>query len=411
MKAFNNLFLILRKAANGLALPVLQHPGMFFTAVSLLLLPFLFNILCKVGLLSFVCHTSHIPWIGFSVFSTTFVLAYVFCLLQRFLRIGKVFVVVIALLVTVDIFLTMTFGMGISQMSLQLLLQSNGGEAEEFLYTYVLKPSAVVLFLVVLAVCCVGLSGKADARLRERMWANRQTSSYIIAALLVVPALAGCSKLRAAFRLLGTDDTYSLTLMIRQVPKDVVTKTVFAVKCVMAQRREVDTMLAVASRVRVDSCRFTSPEIIQVIGESFNKHHSSLYGYEADTNPCLSARRDNGGLFVFTDAVSPYNSTGEAMKSMLSSTRARSGESWAEGPLLPTVFRKAGYRVALLDNQVVAKSDCTPWDYMLAFFMYEPTLMEASYDWCNSRTFPFDGKLVDVVRDSLLADAAQAMGG
>ena len=41
-------------------------------------------------------------------------------------------------------------------------------------------------------------------------------------------------------------------------------------------------------------------DIVVVIGESFNKYHSSLYGYSHNTNPNLLEERRKGNLYVFT---------------------------------------------------------------------------------------------------------------
>ena len=54
--------------------------------------------------------------------------------------------------------------------------------------------------------------------------------------------------------------------------------------------------------------------IVFVIGESFNKHHSSLYGYYLPTSKQLEIERDKGRLFVFNNAWTPTSSTNYAMR-------------------------------------------------------------------------------------------------
>ena len=44
--------------------------------------------------------------------------------------------------------------------------------------------------------------------------------------------------------------------------------------------------------------------IVLVIGESFTKYHSSLYGYELKTNPCLEKLKQDSLLFVYDNVES-----------------------------------------------------------------------------------------------------------
>lgn len=94
--------------------------------------------------------------------------------------------------------------------------------------------------------------------------------------------------------------------------------------------------------IRIDSCTYTSPNIIVVIGESFNRHHSSLYGYELETNPRLSKLEN---LVVFSDVITPVNLTSEAFKNFLSVSSLRENVEWFEAPLFPAIFLKNGYNV------------------------------------------------------------------
>lgn len=41
-----------------------------------------------------------------------------------------------------------------------------------------------------------------------------------------------------------------------------------------------------------DTCLYTSPDIILIIGESYNKRHASLYGYPLETTPRLRRRME-----------------------------------------------------------------------------------------------------------------------
>lgn len=85
--------------------------------------------------------------------------------------------------------------------------------------------------------------------------------------------------------------------------------------------------------------------VILVIGESFNKYHSELYGYKLHTNPHMAQELRNGNLFVFSDVVTPYNMTSHVMKNLFSVNSLMDNESWGMFPIFPAIFRDAGFKV------------------------------------------------------------------
>ena len=93
--------------------------------------------------------------------------------------------------------------------------------------------------------------------------------------------------------------------------------------------------------------------VVIIIGESFVKSHSSLYGYEKETNPRLIALRDSGDLFVYNKAVAPYTHTVECFKSMMSTYKREYEDStnWNECVSIPEVMRVIGYHTSWYSNQ------------------------------------------------------------
>lgn len=82
--------------------------------------------------------------------------------------------------------------------------------------------------------------------------------------------------------------------------------------------KELEQCREVLSKICVDACDFSVTNIIVVIGESYNRHHSSLYGYGLDTNPLLSKRE---GLLAFSDVISPINGTIVSFNDFMSTGR------------------------------------------------------------------------------------------
>ena len=114
--------------------------------------------------------------------------------------------------------------------------------------------------------------------------------------------------------------------------------------------------IAGGEKIQVDSCCFRIPDIVLVIGESYNKHHSQLYGYDKPTTPRQLAMAEEGSLIPFSDVVSSWNLTSFVFKHMLSLWAVGDSGVWCDKPLFPEVFRKAGYHVTFLTNQFLPKA-------------------------------------------------------
>lgn len=165
--------------------------------------------------------------------------------------------------------------------------------------------------------------------------------------------------------------------------------------------RDVETLVAATGQFEREpvSSTFESPNIVLVMGESFNKYHSSLYGYRLQTNPLLEKRRETGNLFVFEDVVTPSNTTSQVLKKCLSlrSEDMDGGDVWAGAPIFPAIFRKCGYRSLMVSNQVVRLRG-TPHDLKIGYYLNQNEIEASAFDARNPDKFPYDGELVDAYR-------------
>lgn len=142
--------------------------------------------------------------------------------------------------------------------------------------------------------------------------------------------------------------------------------------------------------------------IVLVIGESYNKHHAALYGYDKPTTPRLSRMARRRELTVFSDVVSPWNITSQVLKWTMSTQSIGTGHSWADGVLWPSVFRQAGWPVAFITNQYVPKPTRNKIDYSGSFFLNTQPLDSLAFDFRNLRKYQYDGQLLTEL-DSLPA--------
>jgi len=149
----------------------------------------------------------------------------------------------------------------------------------------------------------------------------------------------------------------------------------------------------------VDSCSYRSPHIVFVIGESYNKHHSTLYGYHLPTTPLQQRRADSGELYVFTDVVSPWNITSNAFLSFFSLWEHGAAQPAECYPLFPALFRKAGYEVRFFSNQYVTQGLIRSSTSQAGhFFLSDRQLCRQMFSFRNERTRSYDTGLLSQVR-------------
>lgn len=160
--------------------------------------------------------------------------------------------------------------------------------------------------------------------------------------------------------------------------------------------QQVQQLIQASDKIQVDSCSFRSPDIVLIIGESYNKYHSQLYGYDKATTPRQLSRQQTDHLAVFTDVVAPWNLTSFVFKKTFSLHVAGQQGDWCDYPLFPEVFRKAGYQVVFLTNQFLPKAREAVYDFSGGFFLNHPELSKAMFDIRNEKLHYYDeGLLTD----------------
>ncbi|MBO5864917.1 MAG: sulfatase-like hydrolase/transferase, partial [Bacteroidaceae bacterium] len=125
-----------------------------------------------------------------------------------------------------------------------------------------------------------------------------------------------------------------------------------------------------------------SLNIVVVIGESYIKWHSQLYGYELATAPNMYREQQEGRLFVFNDVISSSKSTSISMRDIFSCNNNSVKEQWYNYPAFSAIFKKAGYNVYFWDNQRdFAKMET--YSFTLNSFLYNPELQDIFYTQTN----------------------------
>lgn len=297
-------------------------------------------------------------------------------------------------------------GQPLSAETLMVLMQTDQREAQSFIHAFVTggKIAAAVAVVVVFAagVYCVWRYGRRG--LGRHRWVP-----YFCVGVLAVVAVGGVRVVDFGYKsftgdLARFEQWYAaqsklvpgLIKLEEYKNGDIFTNGVFAARGLYLNVNELPqwekTQREVLASHISRSAEADSVNVVVIIGESFIKRHSNIYGYPLLTNPRLTAERDSGRLAVFTDYVSPSNLTSTSLRNLLDLNDLARGESWASGAYFPLVAALGGWRVHLYDNQVTVPKFLV--DVQLAAVMRNPMLDGVCYEWVTDSLDRYDGDFV-----------------
>ena len=108
------------------------------------------------------------------------------------------------------------------------------------------------------------------------------------------------------------------------------------------------------SPLDIEVTKLNMPDnVVLILGESFSKSHSSMYGYEKETNPCLTAMANDSLLISFSNVIAPATHTIDCVKSIMSTYKLEYKDSvnWYECTTLPNIMKHCGYTTYWISNQ------------------------------------------------------------
>lgn len=301
----------------------------------------------------------------------------------------------------IEMFLEKNFEMTISPSTLILLAETNQREIENFMSMYFFSSASVKTYLWIIAAVVL-------AMLLEWLYRKKNIHEMVRRALdkrewLVFPILAwllfGVYSGKSLVNMLSADNTdeYYINYLWEDVhPEDPISELLRGLYGVHLAKKEMQRAVEVTENRRKDaSLSFNDTvQVVLVIGESFNKWHSPLYGYQHNTTPCMVQERDSGQLFVFNDVLSPFNQTSPVMKNMLCCNSLAHNEPWSEMPYFPAIIRQVGYNVLFWDNQKDLGQGHIS-SFALNSFLYDPKMVDMCYTDVNENRFEYDGMLID----------------
>lgn len=353
---------------------------------------------------------------------------YVVCVLLTFVpkkirRVLRVAIYVIAYVTSlIDVFCYVKFLSTINPTMLLLASETDSREASEFLGSYLstdllLSGVGVILLIIIIHGLTsiktdkikdfiINKAGKLKSlHISKDSLQNliRPTASLAIIALLVASTITSMHNKKEMVEM------FSKTT-IGQVEHELTTEKCaqfylplyrlsFSIFSNSLAAKQINKLILAKEHVQVDSCSYRSPNIVLIIGESYNKYHSQLYGYNKETTPRQVEHQRSGRLVAFSDVVAPWNLTSFVFKYLFSMHVVGENGEWCDKPLFPELFRKAGYHVTFITNQFLPKAKEAVYDFSGGFFLNNPKLSEAQFDTRNKEVHTFDDGILNDYRN------------
>ena len=344
------------------------------------------------------------------LFLDVYVVCVILTLIPRKIRIWVKALLYILLygVALVDMFCYERFESTLTPTMLMLAMETTGQEAQEFLSGYlswetVKSGVGWILLLIIVHILWTFLR-KFFSRMRQRLILPKVNPLFIkslkavlgcVVAWLLYSSISQTWDNKVSMHRLFSYDTIG-QVEHEQTKKEranlylPVYRLAFGIYANRLASHQLVQLLAASEKIQVDSCSYRVPNIVLVIGESYNKHHSQLYGYDKPTTPRQMALQDEGSLVAFTDVVSTWNLTSFVFKHMLSLYAVGDSGEWCDEPLFPEVFRKAGYHVTFITNQFESKAKEAIYDFSGGFFLNNPELSQRQFDSRSTRTHRYD---------------------
>ena len=362
-----------------------------------------------------------------NLFSELFLDIYLACVLlslipsrvRRWVR--GLFYVVLYTVAIIDVFCFWKFSSSLTPTMLLLVGETNSREAGDFFNTYlstdvIFSPIGWLLLLIlfhILFVCRQWLykfileSYKRflqNATEKLRLFACRYRLRFVggiaVLALFITGVINSYNNKVQMTRLMTADTIGTVEHILTEKNRACfylpIYRLAFSVYSNHLASQQVNRCIAAAKTVKVDSCSYQSPNIVLIIGESYGKVHSQLYGYKYPTTPRQVKLERSGLLTRFSDVVSCWNLTSFVFKNVLSMHVVGQKGEWCDYALFPELFKKAGYNVTFLTNQFLPQAKEAIYDFSGGFFLNNPELSKFLFTTRNKSLHRFDeGLLAD----------------
>lgn len=343
--------------------------------------------------------TSHYPHICMGV-ALSWLLGTVAALSrQRWVRIVCL-IVPLTLLVT-QLSLSLLFNQCVNPATVQMLLETTGREAGEFLSDYLPTWQFAGLLAVGAAAVCVVEWLRHPASRLLRGWRlpgwPRVAAAALLTPLLAYGALQEYDHARMAWCDESTFSDLSGRHLFSLLGRTAIpfNSLCYSIGYLRMGRLDCAANADLSRHIlRGGPSAFATTglqglHIVVVIGETHIKHRSQLYGYALPNEPWLTAEQQRGQLVRFDNAVNCAYNTDSVLLNSLNLNHPTEGEGIGQHAYWPTLFKAAGWHTAIYDYQVDLPEN-TKCHFGLAEYMFPHALRDSLYDHMEATAIELD---------------------
>ena len=270
----------------------------------------------------------------------------IFCMIAILDRLPKIFTkLVVALTLIffcVDTFTLAMYRSVFDKGMFQILLDTNFQEVAEYIGDYSVVFSTKIFWAVPLAIFLVLLI--------------KILVGFIDLILFCRVRFLRCFSILVAIFLAGISTLAGLKFFLMQNPVSIIRITCLIPRAV-EEIREYREVYKNFDSVKIQLTRNESelPFVIFILGESTNRDHMKIYGYDKMTTPNLQRRLDKNDLILFSDCISGATETMPVCQRLFTfyDNRAAADKAWYQYTNLFDILKAAGYHTAWLSNQEV----------------------------------------------------------
>lgn len=319
------------------------------------------------------------------------------------LIVKNLFYTIAIIIFLIVLFIKNNFNLEISPTCFVLLAETTSNESQEFVNQFIFSrniiPTIVYALLIVLGIV---VFERLWCNIKKRLKSKENHIVNILSAIIIPIFLFGLYSTNIYWKIYNAQSPDHIRLMFPS--NDPITSTYSSLMMLDMMNNQMRNAMELNKHVfeNVDSytTQKDSINVVLVIGESYIKSHSRLYGYNLNTTPNLSREQNSDNLFVFNDVISSSNYTSVAVRNILCCNNTSSGEQWYNYPNFLTIFKKAGYNVCFWDNQAgVGKN--TTYSFTLNNFLYNSDMCNMAYTKTNEVSYQYDKELVDSYRNTV----------
>lgn len=300
----------------------------------------------------------------------------------------------VILLLFLFFFLKLSFGTNISPLVVLMLAETNTKESFEFLQNFAFTKDSIISFTITIIIVFIVIFME-----KHSFKSNYNTVKHIITTLLfisfpitvysthIAKSLYECNNMNEVNT--WYDNYYPYAM-------DNISTLLYSFYIPHITSNEIESVIQQTKQVvklHAETIEKDSLDVIFVIGESYIKYHAHIYGYINSTTPIMDEEQKKGNLYVFTDMISPYNSTTLVIKNIMCTNCIGDGESWSEGIYFPAIFKKAGFNVYMWDNQKTLGTFLI-YTFTINSLIYNKQLTNLSYTETNNTTYQYDEELL-----------------